>query len=155
MFIEHFLFFSFSFYFIVFTFTYMCIHCVRPPYPLPGRICSGCLLFWFCWRENIKDSKKDIAVLLVWDKNCYTERFLALEPFTCVLWSTLVHFYQTSSLLPGPLPIMASANLRLLYLLLKGKHINHFQVLDFLPFPFSSSAHSPLSVWPRPMILLH
>jgi hypothetical protein len=26
-------------------------------------------LLWFCWRENIGDNKKDIVVLLVWDKD--------------------------------------------------------------------------------------
>jgi hypothetical protein len=43
---------------------------------------------------------------------------------------------------------VASASLRLLYSLLYSKHINHIQVLGFLPFPYSSRAHSPLSVWP-------
>jgi hypothetical protein len=65
------------------------------------------------------------------------------------LQSTLVHLYQTSSLLPSHLPIVASASLiRLLYLLLYSEHINHIQVLWFLPFPYSSRAQSPLSVWP-------
>jgi hypothetical protein len=53
--------------------------------------------------------------LLVWDKGSYTERFLVLLPCICVLQSTLVHLYHTSLLLPSPLPIVASANLRLLY----------------------------------------
>jgi hypothetical protein len=26
------------------------------------------LVLWFCWRENIRDNKKDISFLLVWDK---------------------------------------------------------------------------------------
>jgi hypothetical protein len=56
---------------------------------------------------------------------------------------------QTSSLLPGHLPIVASANLKLLYLLLYSGHINHIQVLGFLPFPYVSHACYPLSV--RPM----
>jgi hypothetical protein len=86
--------------------------------------------------------------LLVWDKDSYTERFLALLPCTCVLQLTLVHLYQTSSLLSSPLPIVASASLRLLYLLLHSKYINHIQVLGFLLFPYSSCTHSPLSVWP-------
>jgi hypothetical protein len=33
----------------------------------------------------------------------------------CVLQHTLVHLWQTSSLLPGPLHRVASASLRLLY----------------------------------------
>jgi hypothetical protein len=58
----------------------------------------------------------------------------------------LVHLYQTSSLLPGPLPVVASASLRLLYSLLYSEHINHIQVLGFLPFPYSSCVCSPLNV---------
>jgi hypothetical protein len=53
--------------------------------------------------------------LLVWDKDSCTERFLALLPCTCVLQPTLVRFYKTSLLRPGPLPIVASASFRLLY----------------------------------------
>jgi hypothetical protein len=60
----------------------------------------------------------------------------------------LVHLYQTSSLLPDHHPIVASASLRLLYSLLYSGHINHWQVLGFFPFFYSSCAHSPLSVWP-------
>jgi hypothetical protein len=45
----------------------------------------------FCWRENIRDNKKDIAFLLFWDKDSYTERFLVLLPCTCVLQPTLFH----------------------------------------------------------------
>jgi hypothetical protein len=37
--------------------------------------------------------------LLVWDKDSYTERFLALLPCTCVLQPEFVCLYQTSSLL--------------------------------------------------------
>jgi hypothetical protein len=60
------------------------------------------------------DNKKDIAFLLVWDKDSYTERLLALFPCTCVLQPTLVHLCQTSLLLPGSFPIVVSASLRLL-----------------------------------------
>jgi hypothetical protein len=48
--------------------------------------------------------------LIVWDKDNNTERFLVLLPCTCVLQPTLVHLYQTSSLFPGSLPIVASAS---------------------------------------------
>jgi hypothetical protein len=67
-------------------------------------------------------------------------------PCTCVLQPTLVHLYHNSSLLPDLLPIVASARLRLLHLLLYSEHINHIQVLGFLLFPYSSYAHSPLTV---------
>jgi hypothetical protein len=131
------------------------------PYPhLPSTPASRQNLFCtvllqFCWREKIRDNKKDIMFLLVWDKDSYIEGFLALLPCTCVLQPTLVHLYQTSSLLSSPLPIVASASLRLLYLLLNREHINHNQVLGFLPCPYSSRVHSPLNVWPMSNILLH
>jgi hypothetical protein len=86
--------------------------------------------------------------LLAWDKDSYTERVLALLPCICVLQPKLIHLYQTSSLLPGHLLIVASVSLRLLYSLLYSGHIKHFQVLGFLPFPYSSCMHSPLSMWP-------
>jgi hypothetical protein len=51
-------------------------------------------------------------------------------------------------ILSSHLLIVALASLRLLYSLLYSEHINHIQVLGFLPFPYSSHARSPLSVWP-------
>jgi hypothetical protein len=94
-------------------------------------------------KRSIGDNKKDLSFLLVWDKDSCTGRFLALLQCTCVLQPTLVHLCQTSSLLPRPLSIVASASLRLLYSL-----INHIQVLGFLSIPYSSRPHSPLSMWP-------
>jgi hypothetical protein len=88
------------------------------------------------------------VVFLVWDKDSYTERLLALLPCTCVLQTTFVHLYQTSSLLSGPLPTVASFSLRLLYSLPYSESINHIQVLGFLSFAYFSNVHSPLSVWP-------
>jgi hypothetical protein len=115
-----------------------------PPTSRQNLFCPFVLQF-YC-RENIRDNKKGTVFLLVSDKDSYTERFLALLPCTCVLQPTLVHLYLTSSLLPSPLPIVTSASLRLLYLLLYNEHINHIQVSGFLPFPYSS--HSSLTVWP-------
>jgi hypothetical protein len=137
-------FFLFSFYFIIFTLTHMCIHCFHPQ--LLGRTCSA--LFSDFVEEKTRDNKEVILLLLVWDKDSYIEKFLTLLPCTCVLQPTLVRLYQTSLLLPGLLPIVASVSVRLLYSLLYSEHINHIQVLGFLPFPYSSRAHSPLSVWP-------
>jgi hypothetical protein len=106
-----------------------------PHIPLTSRQTVFCpLVLQFCWRENIRDSKKYIAFLLGGDRDSYTERFLALLPCTCILQPTLVHLYQTPSLLPGPLPIVASDSLRLLYLLTYSEHISHIQVLGCLPF---------------------
>jgi hypothetical protein len=129
----------------------MRIHCLGhlplPLDPLLGRNCSALLFSDFV--EYIRDNnKKNIAFLLVWDKDSSIERFPALLACTCVLQPTLVPFYQTSSLLPTPLPVVVSASLRLLYLLLYSEHINCIHVLGFLPFPYSSHARYPLSVWP-------
>jgi hypothetical protein len=68
---------------------------------------------------------------------------------TCALKPTVVHLhcFQTCSLLPNPLLIVASASLRFLYFLLYSEHIKHIQVVSFLPFLYSSHACSPLSVW--------
>jgi hypothetical protein len=68
--------------------------------------------------------KKNMAFLLVWDKDSYIGRFFVLFPCTCVLQTKLVHLYQISSLLPSPLPIVDSASLKLLYSFLYSDHIN-------------------------------
>jgi hypothetical protein len=103
----------------------------------------------FCWIKNIRDNKKDTAFLLPWDKDSYTERFLPLLPYTSVLQPERVHLYQTSSLLPCNLPIVASVSLTLLFSLLYSGHIKHFHILGFLPFPYSSCTCSPFSMWPK------
>jgi hypothetical protein len=69
-----------------------------------------------------------MVFLLVWGKDSYTERFLPLLPCACVLQPALVHLYQTSSLLPGHLPMkVVSDRLRLLYSFLYSEHINHIR----------------------------
>jgi hypothetical protein len=130
------------YYFFILSFLHLltCIHCLFPSLPASRKNLFH-LVLWFCWRENIKDNKKDILFLLIWGKDSSTERFLALLPCTCVLQWTLVHLCQTSSLLPGPLPIVALASLRLLYSLLYSEHINHIQVLGFLSFPYFFHVH--------------
>jgi hypothetical protein len=141
LFIFFLLFYCFYIYFHVYTL----FGTSSPSLPLSGP--NMFYPLWFCWRENIGDNKKDITFLPVWDKDSY-KRVVALLPCTCVLQPTLVHLYQTSSLLPGHLPIVASVSLRLLYWLLYSEHINHFQVLGFLPFPYSSHMCFPFSVLP-------
>jgi hypothetical protein len=44
------------------------------PHPLTYRQNLFHPFLQFCWRENIRDNKKDIAFLLVWDKDSYTEK---------------------------------------------------------------------------------
>jgi hypothetical protein len=136
---------------IVYTFIHMCIHWLGhlsplPPLSsLPGRTCSSLLSSNFV--ENIRNNKKEIAFWLAYEKDSYSERFLALLPCTCVPQSELVHVYQTSPLLASHLPIVASTRLRLFYLLLYSGHIKHFKVLGFLlgflPFPYSYCTCSP------------
>jgi hypothetical protein len=75
-----------------------------------------------------------------------------LLPCRCIV---LVHLYQTSSLLPGHLPIVASVILRLLYSLPYSGHIKYFQVLGFLTFPIPPASILPLVCDPCPIILLH
>jgi hypothetical protein len=76
---------------------------------LPGRSCSA-LFSNFVEEKNIRDNKKDRAFLLAWDRDSYTERFLALLPCTCVLnlnWfiSTRPLHYFLVPLPYWPLPI--------------------------------------------------
>jgi hypothetical protein len=75
-----------------------------------------------------------------------------LFPCIYVLQPQLIYLYQTSSLLPGHLPTLTSANLRLLYSLLYSDYINHIQVFGFLPLPYLSLAWPPLSVSCVPQI---
>jgi hypothetical protein len=70
--------------------------------------------------------------LLVWDKDSSTKIPSIASMHMCIT-TTLVHLYQTSSLLPGHVLIVASASFRLLYLLTYSVHISHIQV----SFPFS------------------
>jgi hypothetical protein len=114
-----------DFLFIIYSFIHMCIHCLGhlsplPPvpspssHPLTSRQNLFCPLLQFCWREKYTIIRKT-AFLLVWHKDSDTEKFLALLPCTYVLQPELVHFYQTSSVLPGHIPIVISVSLRLLY----------------------------------------
>jgi hypothetical protein len=82
-------------------------------HPLASRQNLFCAFLQFCWREDISNNERDRTFLLVWSKDFYTERFLALLPRTCVLQPELVHLYQTSSLLSGHLPMVTSVTLRL------------------------------------------
>jgi hypothetical protein len=134
---------------IIFTFTYKCVHYLsHSPLPHISRKNLFCpLILQLCWRENIRNNKKNIMFLLAGDKDSYAERFLMLLPCICMLIVILVHLYQTSSLLPNPLPILASASLRLLYLLLCSEHTNYIEVLGSLSFIYFSRLLSPLSVW--------
>jgi hypothetical protein len=128
-------------------FIYSYMHTLfRPSSPHPTLLASRqnlfCPVLQFCWREDISNNKKDIAFLLVWDKDNYTERFLALLP----LLPQLIHLYLTSSLPPGHFPIVTSVSIRLLYSLLYSGHIKHFQVQGFYLSLFLLYVFSPYCV---------
>jgi hypothetical protein len=96
----------------------------------------------FYRRKSIKNNKKNMELLLAWDKDSYIGRFLVLFPCVYVLQSKFVHLYQSSLLLPSLLPIVALASVRLRYSFLYSEHINHIQVLISFPcpiFPMQSS----------------
>jgi hypothetical protein len=133
--------------FIVFMFTFTCIHYFATHNPTSSRTCSALLFSDFVGEKNIKDNKKNMQFLLVWDKDSYTGRFFVFTCI-CVLQPILVHLYRTSSLLPSPLPIVALATLRWLYSFLYSENINHIQVFGLLPLPHPSCAWSHLSVGP-------
>jgi hypothetical protein len=106
--------------FLLLLYLFICVYIFwatsTPPSSLTSRQSLFCpLVLQSCWTEILRDNKKDIAFLLDGERDSYTERFLALLPCTCVLQTTLVHIYQTSSLLPGDLPKAAAASLRLLF----------------------------------------
>jgi hypothetical protein len=84
-----------------------------------------------------------VVFLLVWDS--YSGRFLVLFPCMCALHSKLVHLYQTSSLLPSPLPTVPSASLRLLYFSYTVSTSTTFK-FSVLPLSYPSHGRSPLSV---------
>jgi hypothetical protein len=115
----------------------VCIY--LPPPSAPGRTCST-LLFSDFVEEKTKDNNKNMAFLLVWDKDNYTGLFLVLVPCIFILQPKLVHLYQSSSVLPSSIPIVASTSLRLRYLFLYSEHINLIQVFGFLPLPYLSHA---------------
>jgi hypothetical protein len=103
----------------------------------------------FCWREDISNNKEDKAFLLLWGKDSYTERFLALLP------CTRVNYTQMDSSLPDLFTSSQSPS-----------HIDlcHFKVTVLSPpqwvhqtlssfgFPIchhTSHVCSPLSMWPK------
>jgi O-antigen ligase len=67
------------------------IWATSPTSPASGQNLFHPLVLWFCQRKNIKDIKKNIVFLLVWDKASYTGRFLMLFPCLCVLQPKLTH----------------------------------------------------------------
>jgi hypothetical protein len=120
--------------------------------PPPSTLASGKNLFhpfilWFCWRENIGDNKKDIAVLLV-------EIRTALQRDSEHCFHAQVCYTQIDSSLPDLFTTSQSPS---------HSDLCHFKITLFTPlqwahqtlssfgfptFPYPSCMCSPLSVWP-------
>jgi hypothetical protein len=159
----------FSFYLIILTFAYVCVcvcvcvctlythaskHSLRKPLIFGQNVFCTVVSLILLKRKKIGDNKKDMPFLLVWDKDQYSETFVVLFPHSCALQPTSVHLRQTSSVLPGPLSIVASVSLRLLYLLLYSEHIKPHWSFSF-PFPISPVCVLPFVCDPCPLVLLH
>jgi hypothetical protein len=61
-----------------------------------------------------------------------------------VLQLQLFNVFQSSSLVPSPLPMVAPDSLWFLYSFLYIEHINHIQVFGILPLPYPSMRSLPL-----------
>jgi hypothetical protein len=89
-------------------FIFLPLSLLPPPQLVPStslhRTCSTLLFSNFVEEKYIKDKNRNMAFLLVWDKDSYTGCFLVLFPWICVLQLQLVHLFQSSSLLPSPCP---------------------------------------------------
>jgi hypothetical protein len=119
-----------------------------PSTPFTSRQNLFCPLLQFCWKEDISNNKKDIALLLVWDKESYTERFLALVSCTSVLQPKLIHLYHTSSPLPWSPSYSDLCHFKITILApLQWTH-QTLSSLGFSTYAYSSFMCPPLSVWP-------
>jgi hypothetical protein len=56
------------------------------PYPCFRQNLFRPLVLQFCRRQNIKDSKKDMVFLLIWDKDSYTESCFHLHVYCDRYW---------------------------------------------------------------------
>jgi hypothetical protein len=137
------------------TFLPPCPQCPpTPPTPsLPGRGCSA--LFSNFDEEKTSNNKEDIEVLLVWDKDSYSERFLALLPCTCVLQPKLIHLCLTSSLLPSHLPILTSVSFKITILVHLQWTCQTLSSFEFPTFPIPPVCVLHLACDPCLIILLH
>jgi hypothetical protein len=96
-----------------------------------------------------------MVCLLVWDKNSYTGGFFLLFLCRCVLQSKLIHLYQTSSLFPSPLPIVASPSLKLCIHSYTVSTSTTFKFMVSVPFSLPPVCDFPLVSDLCPIILLH
>jgi hypothetical protein len=84
-------------------------HQLPPPtWATPPHRTSSALL-QLCRRKNIKDKKRNTMFVLVFDKESYTGSFFVSFPCIHVRQLQLIHLFQSSLLLPSPLPMVAPA----------------------------------------------
>jgi hypothetical protein len=116
----------------------------------PSCLASRQYLFWplqFCWREDISNNKKD-SIFASWDKDSYTERFLALLPCTSVLQFKLIISTRPLHYFPVTFPYWPLFVLRLTILdPLQWAH-ETLSSFGFPTFPYSSCMCPSLSMWP-------
>jgi hypothetical protein len=115
--------------------------------PIASRQDLFCPLLQFCWRVNISNNKNDIAFLLVWEMDSYTEIPRIASMHMCVTtWndSSLPGVFTTSwshshiDLCHFKAAILA---------LLQWAH-QTLSSFGFLAFPYFSCMCPPLIVWP-------
>jgi hypothetical protein len=119
---EHFI----LFIFIFFSFLYSYVHTLIGPFLPSATHLLASTLKPSCFQAEAVLSSSPILLkrrhkqeerqtsFASWDKDSYTERFLALLPYTNVLQRKLIHLYLTFSLVPDHLPILTSVTLRFL-----------------------------------------
>jgi hypothetical protein len=112
---------------------------ISPQPRLASRQSLFCPFLQFCWRE-------DISVFASWDKDSYTERFLALLPWTNVLQPKLIHLYLTFSPVLDPLPILTPVTLGFCIAPLQWGH-QTLSCFGFPTYPHTSHMCSPLITW--------
>jgi hypothetical protein len=118
-----------------------------PPTLLASRQNLFCPPLQFCWRENIRDNKKDIAFLLAWDKGSYTEIPNIGSMHICIttqIGSSVPDLFTTSR---SPSQSDLCQFKITLFTPLQWAH-QTLSSFRFPTFPYSSCMCSPLSMWP-------
>jgi hypothetical protein len=113
-------------YITFFTCTYMYIHYLgHLPLPLQAEpVLPSCSLILL--RENIKDNKKIMVFLLVWDR-------IAIQGDSLCCFHAHMYYNTNWFISTRPLHycLVPGSSLRLLYSLLYSEHISHIQVFGF------------------------
>jgi hypothetical protein len=127
-----------------------------PHTPLISRQNMFCPFPQFCWKQDINNNKKNRTFLLVWDKDSYAKRFLALLRRTSVLQpeqidSSLPDLFNTSRS-PSHIDLSSFKVTVLAPLQWRHQMLSSFR---FLTYPHTSPMYFSLSLWPKSTTLLH